>query len=245
MKLSKGVAVLNIAVTMMNAPAVIYPVLIQDENSNILVDSGYPGDSSLAQLTKALEDIGVKLTDLTDVILTHQDIDHIGGLRGLKIQNPGLKIWAHMLEKPYVEGEKKLVKISPAVLENLKKMPKEMSKRLLYVFENPPTAPVDFTVEDGQQLDICGGITVIHTPGHTPGHICLYLHASRTLIAGDALTAHEGTLLGPVPEHAADISQTMASLKKLLAFDIERIVCYHGGVVECGATRIKEIINEA
>ncbi len=245
MKLSSGVAVLNIAVTMMNAPALINPVLIQDESANILVDSGYPGESSLAQLTIALDDIGVKLTDLTDVILTHQDLDHIGGLRGLKALNPNLKIWAYVLEKPFIEGEKKLIKISPAVLENLKKMPEEMSKRLLYVFENPPTAPVDITVEDGQQLDICGGITVIHTPGHTPGHICLYLHASRTLIAGDALTAHEGTLLGPVPEHAADISQAMASLKKLLAFDIERIVCYHGGVVECGATRIKEIINEA
>ncbi len=245
MTLSNGVAVLDIAVTVMNAPAVIYPVLIQDENSNILVDSGYPGDSSLAQLTKAFEDIGVKLTDLTDVILTHQDIDHIGGLRGLKALNPGLKIWAYVLEKPYIEGEKKLVKISQAVLENLKKMPEEVSKRLLYVFENPPTAPVDITVEDGQRLDICGGITVIHTPGHTPGHICLYLHTSKTLIAGDALTAHEGTLLGPVPENAENISQAIASLEKLLAFDIKRIVCYHGGVVECGAARIKKIINEA
>lgn len=244
MKLSSGVTVLDIAVTVMNAPAVIYPVLLQDTTSTILVDSSYPGDSSLKQLTKALADSGVKLTDLTDVMLTHQDIDHIGGLRGLKILNPGLKIWAHVLEKPYVEGEKKLVKISPAVLENLKKMPEEISKGLLYVFENPPTSPVDITVEDGQHLDICGGITVIHTPGHTPGHICLYLHASRTLIAGDALTAHEGTLLGPVPEHADDISQAMASLEKLLAFDIDRIVCYHGGVVECGAARIKEIINE-
>ena len=244
MKLSKGVAVLDIAVTVMNEPAVIYPVLIQDESSNILVDTGYPGDSSFQQLTKALEGIGIQLKDLTGVILTHQDLDHIGGLPSLKAQNPGLKIWAHTVEKSYVEGEKKLVKISPAVLENLKKMPQEMSKRLLYVFENPPTAPVDITVDDGQRLDCCGGITVIHTPGHTPGHICLYLHASKTLIAGDALTAHEGKLLGPVPEHAEDFAQAMASLEKLLALDIERIVCYHGGVVECGAARIKEIISK-
>ncbi len=245
MKLSNNVSVLEISATVMNTPALIYPVLIQDGHSCILVDSGYPGDSSLQRLAKGLEAIGVKLADLTDVIITHQDLDHIGGLPALKTQNPGLKIWAHTLEKPYVEGEKKLVKISAAVMENLKKMPEEMSKRLLYVFENPPTAPVDNTLEDGQTLPDCGGITVVHTPGHTPGHICLYLHACKTLIAGDALTAHDGALLGPVPEHAADISEAMASLEKLLAFDIERIVCYHGGVAECGAARIAEIISEA
>jgi len=36
------------------------------------------------------------------------------------------------------------------------------------------TVNVDKTLEDGEELPFCGGITVIHTPGHTPGHICLY-----------------------------------------------------------------------
>lgn len=244
MELSNGVTLLDICVTVMNAPAMIYPVLIRDEKSNILIDSGYPGDASLGQLTKALEASGVALSQLTDVILTHQDLDHIGGLPAMKAQNPDLNIWAHTLEKPYVQGDKKLVKISAAVMESLKMMPESMSKRLLYVFENPPTAPVGKTLEDGETLPVCGGITVIHTPGHTPGHISLYLHNSKTLIAGDALTAHEGTLLGPVPENAADIDEAMESLKKLLPFDIKRVVCYHGGVAECGAARIKEIIEK-
>ncbi len=179
------------------------------------------------------------------MILTHQDIDHIGGLSALKAQNPNLKIWAHTLEKPYVQGEKKLVKISAAVMESLKRLPEPMGKRLLHVFENPPTAAVDNTLEDGEILPVCGGITVIHTPGHTPRHICLYLAASKILIAGDALTADESVLHGPVPEHAANIDEAMESLKKLLPLDIERVVCYHGGVAECGAARIQEIIEGA
>ena len=49
------------------------------------------------------------------------------------------------------------------------------------------TVGVDRIVEDGEELPFCGGITVIHTPGHTPGHICLYIGQNKTLIAGDAL----------------------------------------------------------
>ncbi|MHB8917725.1 MAG: MBL fold metallo-hydrolase [Desulfocucumaceae bacterium] len=57
-------------------------------------------------------------------------------------------------------------------------------------------ADVGRTVADEEELPYCGGITVIHTPGHTPGHICLYHKQSRTLIAGDALFAEGGLRAG-------------------------------------------------
>ena len=67
------------------------------------------------------------------------------------------------------------------------------------LFADPPKVSVDMAVADEEVLPYCGGITVIFTPGHTPGHICLYLNQSKILIAGDALVAVHGELRGPNP----------------------------------------------
>jgi glyoxylase-like metal-dependent hydrolase (beta-lactamase superfamily II) len=48
---------------------------------------------------------------------------------------------------------------------------------------------VDEHLEDGDRLDIAGGARVIFTPGHTPGHLSLYLERPKVLVAADALTA--------------------------------------------------------
>lgn len=74
---------------------------------------------------------------------------------------------------------------------------------------------------------------VISTPGHTPGHISLYLRREKTLIAGDALTAEDGRLMGPPPPpHTLDTTTAWQSVGRLAELDVERIVCYHGGIVD-------------
>lgn len=71
---------------------------------------------------------------------------------------------------------------------------------------------------------------VIDTPGHTPGHISLYHMPSKTLIAGDAMTIVDGQLLGPNPLHTFDISVAKESLERLTTYDIDSVICYHGGL---------------
>ncbi len=82
----------------------------------------------------------------------------------------------------------------------------------------------------GETLLLCGGITVIPTPGHTVGHVCLYLAQGRTLIAGDALNVHEGVLRSSVPAQSLDVQQARASLGRLAPFDVASVICYHGGL---------------
>ena len=69
------------------------------------------------------------------------------------------------------------------------------------------------------------------TPGHTVGHLCLYLERSRTIIAGDALTAEDGRLQGPNPTATGDMPTAARSVARLAELDVDAIVCYHGGVV--------------
>jgi len=113
-------------------------------------------------------------------------------------------------------------------------LPEEQRKNMEKILEASQKlkANVDKTVEDGEVLPYCGGITVIYTPGHTPGHISLYLNQSKTLITGDALNLIEGQLVGPRPEYSSDIDTALKSLKKLTQYDIETVICYHGGVYQ-------------
>ncbi len=110
---------------------------------------------------------------LNKIIITHQDHDHVGSLS--EVMNGSdhkIEVYAHELTKPYIQGEEPLIKTGFTI----------------------PGTRVDHTISDGQILPFCGGISVIFTPGHTPDHISLYHHSTKTLITGDALTADQGQL---------------------------------------------------
>ncbi|WP_317618381.1 MBL fold metallo-hydrolase [Paenibacillus sp. PL91] len=99
------------------------------------------------------------------------------------------------------------------------------------IFVRPSKPNVTRLLADGETLPIGGGLTVIHTPGHTPGHISLYHQASKTLIAGDALVIQNGELQGSSPYSTVNMEQALRSLEKFKPFDIEAVICYHGGLL--------------
>lgn len=234
MQIANGIATLEIAATIMGQAAIIYPTLLWDEEKVILADTGYPGQ--LPVFREAMQKVGVPFEKLTDIILTHQDLDHIGSLPAMLEASPQrIEVWAHAVEKPFIQGEQRLLKLTPeAITRAMAALPPEMPEQARQgfqaVLENPPKAAVDKTIADAEVVPYCGGITVIATPGHTPGHICLYHQPSKTLIAGDALRVVDGHLLGPSPQATLDMREAMQSVKKLAQYDIETVICYHGGL---------------
>jgi glyoxylase-like metal-dependent hydrolase (beta-lactamase superfamily II) len=108
----------------------------------------------------------------------------------------------------------------------------ERRPQLREVLERLEPVEIDEHLEDGERLDLAGGIRVIFTPGHTPGHLSLYLERPKVLVAGDALTAEEGHLNGPNPPLTLDVGEAARSVRRLAELDVETIVCYHGGVVD-------------
>jgi glyoxylase-like metal-dependent hydrolase (beta-lactamase superfamily II) len=92
-------------------------------------------------------------------------------------------------------------------------------------------APITDKVVDGDLLPICGGIEVIHSPGHTPGHIGLFLKKSGLLVGGDALNVGDGKLVGANPAHSLDMELAGASFEKLKGYGAKGVVAYHGGVL--------------
>jgi glyoxylase-like metal-dependent hydrolase (beta-lactamase superfamily II) len=73
------------------------------------------------------------------------------------------------------------------------------------VLERLEPVRVDEHLPDGDRLDLAGGTRVIFTPGHTPGHLSLYLERPRVLVAGEALTAEGGHLNDPNPPLTLDV----------------------------------------
>ncbi|MEW9698888.1 MBL fold metallo-hydrolase [Paenibacillus sp. SI8] len=198
-------------------PFVAHASLLWDEHNCILVDAGLPGQ--LQVIRDALAAASIPFEKLTKVIITHQDMDHIGGLPELLSAGENrLDVLAHELAKPYLLGEIPLVK----------------SGRIF------PSTQVDVTLKDGDVLPFAGGVQVIFTPGHSPDHVSLYHIESKTLISGDALTSRDGVLLGPEPKFTPDMETALESLRKLLNFDIETVITYHGGVC---TDRIKERLS--
>lgn len=230
MRIANGVEMLEISSSVLGMKKTVYPVLLWDDNDTVLVDTGYPGQLELFR--EAVEKAGVPFKSINRVIITHQDMDHIGSLSSIiKYLGGKVQVISHQVEKQYITGEKTPVKIAQleARRDSLSEDMKAFHDRLKANYENFKT-DVDRTVVDGELLPYCGGIRVIHTPGHTPGHISLYHIKSRTLVAGDALNIDNGCLAGPNPKYTYDMEEGLESVKRFAGYDIENIVCYHGGL---------------
>ncbi|QDR79329.1 MBL fold metallo-hydrolase [Sporomusa termitida] len=227
------------------ASVAIHPTLLWDDNGATLVDVGYPGQ--FKELTAAIEQTGVSLNHIKRIIFTHQDWDHIGNVTD--VQNAlgsKVEIYTHVNERDYIEGFLPYIKMTPERIQaRLQALPENVREQAADLFANLPTAHVHQTLAAQAALSFHDNVQVIHTPGHTPGHICLYLQQHRLLIAGDQLRIQNGILVGPAPEHTADMRTALQSLRNLPAYDIEYVICYHGGLYGPRASaRIAELIAE-
>ncbi|MFS0557327.1 MBL fold metallo-hydrolase [Brevibacillus sp. 179-C9.3 HS] len=211
---------------------VITPVLLQDEHEMILVDCGYPDFLPLIQETAHKQQL--TLGALTKVIVSHHDMDHIGSLAALKRAYPHLEIIAYESEAPYISGQKTSLRLeqAQATLDLLSSDEKQQAEQFIRFLQSIESAEVDRTVTNHEHLPWCGGIEIIHTPGHMPGHISLYLIANKTLIAGDAVVIENGRLEIANPSYTIDMQEAIRSVRYLLDYDIEQLICYHGGLFQ-------------
>ena len=203
-------------------------VLAWDEKNLVLIDAGLPGQ--MDDIAKAISDESFKAEDLTHIIITHQDWDHIGCVSDLRKLAPNLKVVTHVDEAPYIDGRTVPIKLA-ARLEQYDTLPEEQRAgidRWKDMHENSPIA-VHEQVQDGQVFPICGGIEIVHVPGHTPGHIAVYLKESRIIVCGDAANIKNGEIVGSNPIHTHDMKQAEESLDKIKGYDLSGVVAYHTG----------------
>ncbi len=179
---------------------------------NILVDSGGMAQTVDENIVPALGELGLTLSDITWLALTHTHGDHVGGAVRMLELNPQLKIAA--FEDSY-----------DRVCD-----PLTYSKAIRAKFpEHSPAAPSslrgvtpDLLLKDGQKV---GELTLIHTPGHDTDSCCFFDERTGTLITGDSLQ-----LNGTVSQGCAllmDAEGYGKTLLRLRSMKIQNIVCGH------------------
>ena len=145
---------------------------------------------------------------------------------------------------PTYRVRKRLVRLNSRFMKRISGFASGRAKNGARYIENS-SAKVDIELND-DELDCFGGIKIIHTPGHTPGHICIFHEDSKTLIAGDALNMVDGKLTGTNTSILTNEEgkRALKSLEKLTNFDIETIICYHGGLYNNNAKKAIENLLE-
>lgn len=208
----------------------IYPVILSDEKDMILIDCGYP--NFLPLIEESAIKSGMDLSKLTKLIITHHDFDHMGSAADFKRKYPNVKILSSIIDAEYISGKEKSLRLQQAesIYDKLPKEQKENAMNFQKMLESIESVKVDMLLKDGDKFDWCGGIEIIETPGHMPGHISIYAKESKTLISGDALVVEDKKLSIANPNYTLDMTKAKESIYKLLNYDIDKIVCYHGGI---------------
>ncbi len=226
----QDIIVLNIKFHFGQEEEIIHPVVLRDDESTVLVDCGFA--MHLDALEKALHKENIKLQDIDKVLVTHHDYDHIGCLKELKDKNPNIKILSSEKEADYIQGKKQALRLQQAKI--LKNIVEEKQKEELDAFirniERVEKVNVDEIIKNGDIVPVCGGCTVIETPGHTAGHISFYLKDYSIVITGDAACKRDNMLCTIEHEVAFDTKQAGESFDKLLNLNAENYICYHGGI---------------
>ena len=159
-------------------------------------------------LMRRIRGAGVEPGSIKHIVNTHCHFDHTGGNRLFDAD-----IAIHSLDAEALrEGDD--------------------TKTVAYMF-SASMEPMEVAVEIGDG-DFVGDFEVIHTPGHTPGCICLY--DGRSLISGDTVFADGG--FGRV-DVGGDINELAESIKKLMKLDIEYLFPGHGPWVDNGSMHVE------
>lgn len=174
-----------------------------------LIDTGLAG--SRRRLERYLRRIGRSLDELERIVCTHAHPDHIGAVR--ELAGPDVEVLMHPADLTGLQ-----VTLRDAVAR------RNPGPLIAYFTRGPEDAS---PIHDGDLLPVLGGLRVIHTPGHTPGSVCLYAERLRLLFVGDVLQVRRGRVNFASPIFSEDIARSRASVERLAGLDVETIVFSH------------------
>ncbi|HEY7624929.1 MAG TPA: MBL fold metallo-hydrolase [Candidatus Limnocylindria bacterium] len=192
--------------------------LLIDGEEITLVDAGHAGSARL--LRAHLARMGRSLEHITRIVCTHGHPDHIGGVHEI-----GALSGAQVLLHP-ADAERLRIRFRE-VIANFAPGP------IVALLTRAPSHadPID----EGDELPVLGGLRILHTPGHTPGSVCLYSPRHRFVIVGDMLQRVRGKVTLPNAFFTDDMPTARRSIARLADLDVDTILFSHYAPYRGGA----------
>jgi len=230
MKIKENIYILELPNINPQSKDFVYPTVIKDGSNLTLIDTGYP--KQIEYIKSALQKDGLDINNIKTIILTHQDIDHIGNVKDILNLVPDIEIISYNEEAEYINGNKTPCKVE-YMERNLDKVDEKGKKlyNLFKTFFENNKIKVDKVVKNGDVISKGEAMQVIATPGHTPGHMCLYIDKYKLLIAGDLLLLKDGNITICPKELNYNNDMYLQSVNKIRDLELETIICFHGGLV--------------
>ncbi len=204
------------------------------EEKLTLIDTGYR--AAAPRIIDFISRLGRKPAELDLIILTHCHLDHTGSMRELQ-KASGARVACHTAD---IMKTDKPLPYPPSVQRALELRPLTPLRSRWGIAGHE----VAVKFEGGEELPQLGGMVVVHTPGHTPGSICLLAPKHKLLFSGDTLT-RKGDHIVPVRRSVSlDTGQVLSSVKVLAGLDFEK-VCFghHQPAMTHGRDRVMEWLD--
>jgi glyoxylase-like metal-dependent hydrolase (beta-lactamase superfamily II) len=204
----------------------VHAFLLETGGELLLVDTLFEGDGRL--VFEALQRLGRRPADLRRIAITHAHRSHLGGLAALK-RASGATVYAHRWEADIVAGDRRAQAVSIIPHQSLRLIPFQLGLWLDRPRHDP--CPVDELLDEGDAL---GPLQVMHSPGHSPGHLTFWWPECGFLIAGDGVATWPNLCAGWKVFNLNHV-QHKASLGRLATFEPLIVGVGHGDPIVANA----------
>jgi len=223
--------------------------LVKAEDQCLLIDTGMCNDLAFKELRRQLAEIGIEPQNLTEILVTHFHIDHAGLVPRLrKLSGAKLLLSTKETRATRLVTSKRHWGYWMDFCEDAG-MPTETFEQMvgsspshLYLEVYEELCKPSRSLKNGDELSLGEyGFRVVFTPGHSPGHICLYESERRLLVAGDHILLNITPHVTQWREESNPLAEYLASLEKVGKLDVDVVLPGHGELFTDHRKRIREL----
>jgi glyoxylase-like metal-dependent hydrolase (beta-lactamase superfamily II) len=225
--------------------------IIEGKNGNLMIDTGWNTPEAFNTLAQEMKNSGFAMKDITDILVTHLHPDHYG-LAGKISELSGAKVYIseienNLLDSRYFHPENLLTAMTAFFKAN--GIPdwelKLLAEASMTIKNFVLPVKVAGTLKPGDKVDIEPySFEVLHTPGHSPGHICLYEPNKKYFFSGDHVLSEIVPNVSYHPQSGENpLGDYVNSFTKLLELDVRFVFPGHGSVFSGLAPKVDEIMR--
>jgi len=249
MEILPGVHQLKLPAPMINDQLDVNGYLVGGDRDWLLVDTGWNTGHTFRSLERQLQEIGVAFQDIRRIIITHFHPDHYG-LAGRVKEVSGAEVLLHRIEQDFIDSRyistDSLLEQTAGMLR-MQGVPGDELPRLqtasMEVRRYVSPSLADTTLSGGERIrqgDF--DLHVVWTPGHSPGHVCLYEPQRRLLFSGDHLLPTIFPNVGLHPQSGEDpLGNYLRSLQAVAELEVDVVLPAHEHVFHNMRERVREI----